>query len=124
MKIFNSFPYILPYLVSGFAAPIIFKSLESKHRAGIFAGALFIMAGVWALFLSIRHDFPKYTRIYFSSFLGLQILFWTWRFFQILPLNESFLLGINGSHWHGVLTTLYLVGILLIVYSEYSTDSI
>ncbi len=101
--------WILPYLVSGFSAPFIFRNAPTPQIGGHYAGGLFIFAGLWSIFLSVRHQFVWPVKIFFVSVLCLQLIFWGWRFSNSVPLKESILLGISGGAWHGIMTSLYLV---------------
>jgi hypothetical protein len=101
--------WLIPYLVSGFSAPLIFKNILNLQAAGHIAGAFFIFAGVWSLFLTFKFQMPSGIKGFFLLVLVLQIIFWSWRFFNNLPLKEASLLGLSGSAWHGLLTSLYLL---------------
>jgi hypothetical protein len=113
-----AFLWIIPYLISGFSAPFIFRNAPTPQVGGHYAGALFIFAGLWSIFLSMRHTFPQPVKIFFVSVLLLQLIFWGWRFSNSLPLKESILLGISGGVWHGIMTSLYLVVALTLLISE------
>lgn len=115
--ILYSFLWLLPYLISGFSAPFIFKHASTPQVGGHYAGMLFIFASLWAVFLSWRHEMPTAIKVFFIFVFALQIVFWSWRFLNSAPLKESILVGISGSAWHGILTSLYLVvGILIFVF--------
>lgn len=100
---------LIPYLVSGFSAPLIFKLAPTKQMGGHIAGTLFIFAGLWSLFVAFKLGWSPFTKVVFSGVLVLQILFWSWRFYSASELKTSSLLGVTGSTWHSVLTTLYLL---------------
>ena len=107
---------VLPYLIAGFSAPIIFQNASSPQRAGHVAGVLFVASGAWALYLAQKHSYPRVIRFFFFGVLSLEIMFWTWRWFVTTPLMESFLMGLNGGVWHGIMTSLYLsVGLVLLI---------
>lgn len=117
----KSFLWIIPYFISGFSAPFIFKNAPTPQIGGHYAGALFIFAGLWSIFLSKKYEMPLAIRFSFILILCLQILFWGWRFSNGAPLKESILLGISGSAWHGIMTSLYLlVALTLLIFCNYS----
>jgi hypothetical protein len=118
-RAFATLAWCLPYLVSGFSAPFIFRHARTLQQGGHFAGALFIFAGVWSLILAFRDGFPSGIKVFFVGVLSLQILFWSWRFFDETPLKLSSFLGINGSLWHGAMTTLYLLVALTLFFCEF-----
>ncbi len=110
--------WVTPYLIGGFSAPLIFRNAPTPQVGGRYAGALFIFAGFWAVFLAFRHQMPFPVKVFLLSTLCLQILFWGWRFSNSIPLKESVLLGIPGSSWHGILTSLYLLGAIGLLFFE------
>jgi hypothetical protein len=101
--------WIIPYLIGGFSAPLIFKLAPTKQIGGHIAGALFIFAGIWSLYLARKFNFSPLTKVIFAGVLLLQIIFWSWRYFNATELKSSVLLGLSGSNWHSILTTLYLL---------------
>ena len=116
-SVLKSILWLVPYLASGFSAPLIFKHASSLQAGGHVAGALFIFAGLWSLFLSWKFQMPSGVKGFLFVVLFLQIIFWSWRFFNNLPLKETSLLGLSGSAWHGLLTSLYLlVAVILLTF--------
>ncbi len=111
--------WLLPYLVSGFSAPLIFKHAPSLQVGGHIAGVLFIFAGLWSLFLALKFQMPAQVKFFFFFVLVLQIVFWSWRFFNTLPLKEAILFGLSGSAWHGLLTSLYLLVAIVLFSFEF-----
>jgi hypothetical protein len=109
--------WLLPYFVSGFSAPFIFKNAPTPQMGGHFAGALFIFAGGWSIYLARRFQMAPWVVIFFACVLVLQALFWGWRFSNNLPLKEAVFMGLPGSTWHGLLTGLYLAVALTLVRS-------
>jgi hypothetical protein len=110
--------WTVPYLIAGFAAPFIFKNAPNNQIAGHYAGTLFFLAGVWACVLSFKHYFPLSASLFLIFVLVLQIIFWSWRFFNATPLKEAVLLGLPGPLWHGLLTGLYFAVALTLFVSE------
>jgi hypothetical protein len=107
--------WAIPYLISGFAAPLLFKHIESPLEAGRIGGALFVATAFWGFFLTKKFAMPVWTRIYFAIAIVLQLGFWTWRFSNLVPLRESYWLGFSGASWHHVLTGIYLYGAILLL---------
>lgn len=118
-KILTSIVWCLPFAVSGFSAPFIFKAAPTPLVGGHYAGVLFLFAGLWALFVSFKHHFNGWLKTYFVLFFGLELFFWSSRFTNDTPLAKSSLVGISGSHWHMALTLLYLAALLLLFFGEY-----
>jgi len=118
-KLLSAFVWALPFMISGFSAPFIFRYAPTPQIGGHYAGTLFIFAGIWAILLSIRHRYKTLVKIYLMFFFLLELVFWTWRYANSLPLRDSFLLGVNGAHWHSILTTLYLVALICLFSSEF-----
>jgi len=122
MKIVTAILWLVPYLASGFSAPFIFKHASSPQLGGHIAGALFIFAGIWSLILSWKFQMPIGVRYVLFFVLSLQTIFWVWRFFDSLPLKDSVFIGLSGSAWHGLLTSLYLlVAIVLLTFEVRSS---
>ena len=110
--------WTIPYLVAGLSAPFIFKYAPTPLQGGHWAGGLFIFSQVWALSLVFGHDHELIVKLYFLILFPLSIIFWSWRFYNDIPLKEAHLLGFSGGAWHGMLTSLYLVGALALLISE------
>ena len=114
------FLWILPFLISGIAAPFLFSSIENRKTAGHYAGALFIFSGIWFVLVSFRHSYSFYVRALAGVFFLLSLLFWSWRFQTEKPLADSRLLNLSGDLWHHGLTDIYFVCLCTFVYSEFA----
>ena len=113
----------LIYLVGGFSAPFIFKAAPNPVTGGHYAGTLFMIAGLWSVFLSFNHSFPIWARAVFMAFVVIEAFFWSWRFRITTPLRESYLLGVSGGAWHGILTLFYVSLAIVLVSLEYRFHS-
>jgi hypothetical protein len=108
-----------PYLLGGFSAPFIFRAASTPQMGGRFAGTLFILAGAWSLWLARKHHYGMKTRCYLIFVFVLELVFWSWRFFNSLPMRQAYLLGFTGTQWHAVLTSLYLMTAFVLLISEF-----
>ena len=123
-KIFHSLLWCLPFMISGFSAPVIFRHAPTPLIGGHYAGILFLLAGAWALVVSCKHSYPRVINIFFIIFLGQELIFWSWRFSNDTPLKESSKFGINGGAWHLILTSFYLAVLLTLFVVEYRKTSL
>ena len=115
---------LLPYLASGFLAPFIFHLAPTPQWGGRIAGLLFTMSALWALGLAIRFKFGGNYKKFFTFIVGLNFLFWAWRFFADRPLKETFILGINAQNLHFVMTGSFLVGAGVLIFALWQVDFI
>jgi hypothetical protein len=114
--------WTVPYSLAGVAAPFLFKYVNTPKQAGAVAGFLFVSAALWALVASRLHKHELWAQAFFLVTLVLNSTFWSWRLANSdLPLRESYLLGLSGADWHGLLTALYLTGMILLLIQEYRT---
>ncbi len=122
MQIFNRILSVMgcffPYALAGISAPFIFKYAPTPLDGGHWAGGLFVFAQVWALYLVFSHDYKFPVKLFFVLTFPLNTLFWAWRFFNTIPINEVRFLGMSGGAWHGMLTGLYLIGGVALIVSE------
>lgn len=107
---------ILPYFLSGVAAPFLFRHYPDPYRAGQIAGALFILTAWWALFVSVKKSFPLLARLVIALSLVCNGVFWFWRLKSFKSLADSQLLGVSGPLWHSFLTGLYLVVAVILLW--------
>lgn len=110
--------WIFPYFMSAILAPFIFKSIQPPEMAGHIAGFFFALTGVWSIVVSIIRGHYSLAQLYLMLSFFFQVIFWLWRFMIPGNLHSSYLLGIVGTRWHGILTTMYLIGALILIFGE------
>ena len=111
--------WVLPYFAAGFAAPVLFSFISSRQTAGHIAGLLFVAAGIYAVVMARKNSYSTFAFFSFALVLVLQVVFWSWRFFEGAPLAESALLGLSGRLWHNVLTSLFLLCGLTFIFEQF-----
>ena len=109
---------VFMYCLSGIAAPFIFKNISDRHFAGLIAGSLFALASLRGIRLSLERPYPRWVLKFFTGLLVVEVLFWSWRFLDPVPIALTSLLGIPGSVLHPAMSVLYLVSVVILIYSE------
>jgi hypothetical protein len=122
-RVLSAMVWTIPYLMAGFAAPFLFRHMATLKAAGRVAGSLFVIAALWAFVVSRLHRHASWASGYFLLVLLLNAVFWSWRFFNQVPMHEASLMGLSGGVWHRLLTSLYLLGMLLLLVQEFRTKT-
>jgi hypothetical protein len=106
---------ILIYFIPGVMAPVIFRFAPNPQVGGRIAGFLFCTAtalALWGLRIVGAHRWAQYA---FAVLLTANLTFWSWRFLEHRPLREVLVFGYSGAALHGLMTTLYVVGLVVLL---------